>query len=110
MWTDGSSGRQLSTLLESRARSLGIAVHVTVTEWEPGHFGVSVDWASDPEGLLMEVSDRVDGVRLLDPHGDDVSVDEALDYFAARLSGATRRQATASVWPPRPRWWRRRNG
>ena len=97
MWTSGASGAQLATMLEHRAQTLHTPVQIEVTEWEPGQFGVSVDWAADGDGLLLEVCDWVDGVRLLDPHGEDVSVDQALDYFAARLSGRTRHQAMASV-------------
>lgn len=51
---------------------------------------VHVDGDAD---LLFEVDDWVDGVRVMDPRGEDVSVGQAVDYFAARAVGHTREEA-----------------
>ena len=56
-------------------------------------YNIYVNGAVD---LLFEIDDWVEGARVMDPHGEDVSVAEASDYFAdvpLAHSGAARRLA-----------------
>lgn len=51
-------------------------------------FLVAVEWPGG--GLLCEVADSVNGVRVMDDNGEDVSIDRALDYVAARAAGTSK--------------------
>jgi len=104
----GLAGDQLATMLKERAASLGFEVQVEVQVWTPGNYGVSVDWPGNPNGLRFEVADGLDGVRVLDPDGEDLTTQQALDYFSARLAGHTPKAAMALIsGPSRDPWWRR---
>ena len=64
-------------------------VVITCEAWSAkGGYIVHVDVPPHLESLF-EVDDWVEGVRVMDPHGEDVSVAEAVDYFAARADGRT---------------------
>ncbi len=78
-----------------------------VTAWElQGAYGVVVDRQSG--NAMDEVADRVDGARVLDT-GDDLSLEQALGYLAARVSGLRPEEAVRQVAPPaRSRWARLR--
>lgn len=79
--------------------------------WDfPGGFGVWAFWGHDAgNSASYEVVDWVEDVRVLDT-GDDVTLDQALDYFAARLSGGSASEALDRVVPPRPSLWSRLRG
>lgn len=63
----------------------------------PWSFLVDVDWSGG--GLLCEVSDWVNGVRVLDDDGEDVSIEAALRYVAARAAGTSKEGAwLQAVW------------
>jgi hypothetical protein len=46
--------------------------------------------------MLWEVTDRVNGVRIMDSDGEDITVEHAMVYFAARAKGRLRQRG------PRP--------
>jgi hypothetical protein len=48
---------------------------------------------------MDEVADWVDGARVLDT-GDDLSLDQALDCLATRVSGLRPEEAVRQVAPP----------
>lgn len=48
-------------------------------------------------GAFYEVADWIDGVRILDPDGEDVSVEQGLAYLAARIRGDEPGQALLRV-------------
>lgn len=111
-WAGEPSGAQFAAMIRTRAASLGIDVGVEVIPWSPaGLYGVGVQWGGGQD-LLFEVADWVDDVRILDPHGEDVSVQEGLEYFAARVSGESTpeapRRASPSQRSPWQRWRERR--
>ena len=58
----------------------------------PGASVVDVDWQGGV-GVMFEVVDWVGGVRVIDPQGEDVSVDVALRYAEARAAGVSRKYA-----------------
>ena len=73
-----------------------LEVVITCEVWSAeGGYIVHVDVPPHLE-LLFEVDDWVEGVRVMDPHGEDVSVAEAVDYFAARADGRTPDELVAS--------------
>lgn len=88
-----SAAHRFGELIRERSRGLGHAVTITTEVWSAGggHI-VRVDASPDLD-LLFEVDDWVEGVRVLDPDGDDVTVAEAVGYFAARATGQPREQA-----------------
>ena len=78
-------------IIQERGARLDLEVTVTYEAWSAsGGYIVHVDGAAD---LLFEVDDWVEGVPVMDPLGEDVSVAEAVDYFAARALGDTPEQA-----------------
>ncbi|MFC0628292.1 hypothetical protein [Kribbella deserti] len=89
----------MAALIRERASAAGVVVRVEVHSRElAGASGVGVDW--DGGDLLFEVVDWVDGVRILDPNGEDVSIADALQYFELRAFGHTPTQAWAGISPP----------
>lgn len=58
----------------------------------PSSFLVDVDWQGG--GLVCELSDAMNGVRVMDDDGEDVSVEAALLYIAARAAGTSK----AGAW------------
>lgn len=105
-WKGQPSGDAFAALVRARADRLGIPATVKVLPWKlAGSYGVTVDWEGDD--LMYEVADWVDGARVLDPGDHDLSVDQALDYLSARMSGLDSKQAIAQVDPPGPSLWAR---
>jgi hypothetical protein len=86
----GPSGDAFALLDRRRLGGVpGAEVNVTPLGGEvPSSFLVDVDWSGG--GLLCEVSDSVSGVRVLDDDGEDVSVEAALRYIAARAAGTSK--------------------
>ena len=82
----GSQAYRFCELVRLRSSTIGVDVAITCQLWSAGGYIVDVD-VSAHLGLLFEVDDWVDGVRVMDPHGEDVTVAEAVDYFAARATG-----------------------
>jgi hypothetical protein len=58
----------------------------------PASFLVDVEWPGDT-GALCEVADSIDGVRVMDDDGEDVSIETALRYVEARAAGTSREGA-----------------
>jgi hypothetical protein len=57
----------------------------------PASYMVDVSWGED--GVLCEVANSIAGVRVMDPDGEDVSVESALRYITARAAGVSREEA-----------------
>lgn len=57
----------------------------------PGAYRVDVAWDGDA-GVLCELVDRVDGVRVMDPDGEDVTVEVSLRYIQARAAALSPRE------------------
>jgi hypothetical protein len=69
-----------------RSAELGVEVVIAYEAWSAsGGYIIHVNGAVD---LLFEIDDWVEGARVMDPHGEDVSVAEAIDYFADRAVGS----------------------
>jgi hypothetical protein len=91
----GSSGEAFAQMI--RERLAGVpdltttvrAVDPAVST--PASFLVDVSWAGG--GLLCEVADSIDGVRVIDDDGEDVTVVAALRYIAARAAGTSKEGA-----------------
>jgi hypothetical protein len=93
-------------LVRARTEKLGVAARVEVTPWKlAGSYGVTVGWETGD--LMYEVADWVDGARVLDPGDHELSVDQALDYLSARMSGVDPNQAILQLVPPAPSLWSR---
>jgi len=109
IWQGEPSGPRFAELLRKRAHQmdLRVAVNVVPTK-ELGGYLVDIDWEADPgHGMFCEVTDWVDGVRIMDPAGEDVTVEQALVYFAARAKGSSPQEALRVAVPHRASWWRR---
>lgn len=52
----------------------------------PASFLVDAEWTGDI-GVLCEVADSIDGVRVIEDESEDVSIEIALRYIEARASG-----------------------
>lgn len=91
---DGPSGDAFARMLHERLGGVpGLEVNVSPFGAEPpSSFLVDVDWQGG--GVLCEVHDSVHGVRVMDDHGEDVSVEAALRYVAARAAGTSK----AGAW------------
>lgn len=110
IWKGEPSGQFFAALLRERARQIGVQVAVEVVPSEAvGRYIVDIDWDAKPDdGFLCEVADWVNGVRIVDPHGEDVTVEQALTYFAARATG-TSPQVVFQVEVAGRRSWLRRH-
>lgn len=79
---------------------------VEVIPWElPGAYGVVASW--EAADVMFEVVDWSDGVRILDPSGEDVALPDALQYFELRATGSTPDEAFTGIIPPRLSFLRR---
>ena len=58
----------------------------------PGAYLVEVSVHEGPD-LLYEVSDWVHGARIMDPDGEDLTLDEALRYLRLRIMGLSPSEA-----------------
>jgi hypothetical protein len=92
----GPSGDEFARLIGERLRGVaGLTVEVRQIDpavATPASFLVDVHWPAD-RGVLCEVADSIDTVRVMDDHGEDVSIDAALRYLEARAAGTSRRGA-----------------
>lgn len=105
VWRGLPSGEVFADMLRDRAGRSGVTPHVVVTAWElQGAYGVTVDWPSGD--TMYEVADWVAGARVLDT-GDDLSLDQALDYLSARVSGLRPEEAVRQLARPAPSRWAR---
>lgn len=79
---------------------------MTLTPWDmAGGYTVGVEVEGDPAvGWLYEVSDWVDGVRVLDPHDEDMTVDQGVAYFDARCAGNSPKDSSYIAVPRRQSW------
>lgn len=59
--------------------------------------GCPAEWDDVDASAFYEVADWIDGVRILDPDGEDVSVEQGLAYLAARIRGDEPGQALLRV-------------
>ncbi len=77
----------------------GFAGEVEVVPWPERELegGFSVAVRSPAPGVLCWVVDWVDGVRVLDPNADDLTVAQALDYISLRSHGRTAKEASMAV-------------
>ncbi|WP_020386938.1 hypothetical protein [Kribbella catacumbae] len=58
----------------------------------PGAYLVEVSVREGPD-LLYEVADWVQGARIMDPNGEDLTVEEALQYLRLRIGGLSPSEA-----------------
>jgi hypothetical protein len=109
IWQGEPSGQRFAALLSERASQTGIRVTVDVVPMkEVDGYLVNLHWEAEPDdGLLYEVVDWVNGVRIMDPHGEDVTVEQSLVYFTARTKGTSPQDAFQIAVPDRSSWWRR---
>lgn len=88
---EDSAAHRFGALIRKRSADLGVDVTVAYERWAaPGGYIVHINGAAD---LLFEVDDWAEGVRVMDPHGEDVTDAEAVNYFAARAVGHPPEQA-----------------
>jgi hypothetical protein len=102
-WQGQASGEAFAGRLRERADSLDLPTVIGVQPWEQsGAYGVSVAWGNGPEQAVMyEVADWVDGCRVLDHHGADLTVAQGVTYFEAVAAGMSYRQALSHADPSR---------
>lgn len=81
-----------------RLAAEGFDSEVVVTRDFEG--GYSVDVLVPAPGLLCWVVDWLDGVRVLDPDAEDVTVAQALDYLSLRCHGHTPKEASEAIRRP----------
>jgi hypothetical protein len=94
---DGNSGELFAELVRGQLDREGRTARVEVLPVKPqaapaGAYLVDVA-VQDGPGLLFEMADWIDGARVMDPHGDDLSRTEALNYLHLRCSGKSPRDA-----------------
>jgi len=87
----GDSGELFAEMvreqLDKEGRTADVEVNpVSPTVAPPGAYLVSVEVHDGPD-LFFEVADWVDGARVMDPHGEDLSRAEALRYLQLRCGG-----------------------
>lgn len=105
-WGTEASGPWFAELLRVRAEQLGRRVGVTLAPWEmAGGYTVEIEVESDPAlSWLYEVTDWVDGVRVLDPHGEDLTIDQGVAYLDARCAGNSPVASLRLAVPRRKSW------
>lgn len=89
-------------MVVERLAEEGLAVEVEVTPWSEQEIkgGFSVTVQSPKPGVLCWVVDWVDGVRILDPDADDLTVTQALEYISLRSHGRTAKEASRAIRRP----------
>lgn len=92
----GPSGPAFARLVRGRLAGVpGLEVDVRPVSERgspPGAYLVDVGWRGG-DGVLCEVVDWVDGVRIMDPHGEGVTVDIGLRYLQARAAEVSSKHA-----------------
>lgn len=105
-WGDGASGPWFGELLRVRAEQQDRRVRVTVAPWDmAGGYTVEIEVENDlAVSWLYEVTDWVAGVRVLDPHGEDMTIDQGVAYFEARCVGKSPVESLRIAVPRRRSW------
>lgn len=90
MW-GGRSGDAFAERVLEVVNDCGRIANVDVTPVReqvapPGAYLVQVSVHEGPD-LLYEVADWVQGARIMDPDGEDLSLEEALRYLRLRIRG-----------------------
>ena len=98
----GVSGDAFAVLVRQAVTDMGRTANVTTSPVSPqtappGAYLVDVSVDGGP-GLLYEVADWVEGARVMDPHGEDLTLPEALDYLRHRIMGVPPSKALKTVW------------
>ena len=98
----GASGDTFAALVRQAVTDMGRTAKVTTspvsTQAAPlGAYLVDVTVDGGPE-LLYEVSDWVEGARVMDPHGEDLTLHGALEYLRHRIMGVPPVKALKTVW------------
>lgn len=90
VWQGQSNGEAFSSRLRERADPLDLPAVIEVQPWEQsGGCGVSVEWGDGPDQAVMyEVADCVDGCRVLDHHGEDMTVAQGARVLRGRRGWA----------------------
>ena len=92
----GPSGHAFAQLVCDRLAGVP-GLHTDVRQIDPevstaASFLVDICWSGG--GVLCEVADSIDGVRVMDDHAEDVTTEAALRYLAALTAGTSR----ATAW------------
>ncbi|WP_350277635.1 hypothetical protein [Kribbella sp. HUAS MG21] len=87
----GSSGAAFAARVQGVVNDSGRTADVDVTPVgehvaTPGAFLVEVSVHDGPQ-LLYEVADWLPGARIMDPDGEDLTLDQALRYLELRIMG-----------------------
>lgn len=99
----GIPADRLRDLVSQHLEELGVVGTVAVIPHNlPDAYGLDIELA-DGLSLLLEATESWPGVRILDPHGEDVTVRQALDYIALRHLGEQPSQALEMVRTPKHR-------
>lgn len=95
----GPSGDLFAEMVLERLVADGFTGEVVVTPWgAPGAEGLfSVDVRRPEPGVLCEVADWIDGVRVMDSRAEDLTIEQALQYISLRCRGWSPEQAIATV-------------
>ncbi|MFS0699051.1 hypothetical protein AB6N24_03655 [Cellulomonas sp. 179-A 4D5 NHS] len=93
----GLSGELFADMILERLAGEGFAGEVEVMPWSELEGGFSVTVRSPEPGVLCWVVDWVDGVRILDPNADDLTVAQAMEYICLRSHGHTAKEASKAV-------------
>lgn len=92
----GPSGDEFARLVRERLRGIpGVTTEVRPIDpavATPASFLVDVEWPGGG-GVLCEVADSINGVRVLDADAEDVNIETALRYIQARAAGTSRTAA-----------------
>jgi hypothetical protein len=96
----GSSGPQFAALAVTDLASAGFESSAEVTCYWPDDpltgYSVVIQVADGPS-VMFEVVDWLWDARILDPNGEDVTVDEARSYLRGRASGQSPKVAFRSL-------------
>jgi hypothetical protein len=93
------SGEHFAELVRQRADSHGDQLVVEVEEHLPGCYGVSIDWSGHSDGLLCEVADGSDRIRVLDPDDESFTVEGALTHIFRRVRSTIEPEVGGRVQP-----------
>ena len=96
----GSSGPRFAALAVADLAAAGFTSSADITRYRPDDpltgYSVVID-VTDGPSVMFEVVDWLWDARILDPDGEEVTVDEALSYLRARASGQSPKVAFRSL-------------